>query len=460
MEKWVAVGFLVVLLISAIITKRRTIIFHLRNLFKKTKSTKNPNSDYNFDLIGRYYHNSIEEKKYYPTINDSIANDLDIDDAFRLIDRTSSKIGQQFLYAEIRTIDSVEKPEQFDRFTEQFQKEKELSEFIRLHLEKLSDNNGYLLERLIHEPLISYPHIKFVRLLTFSFVVILGLGIFYPILLLFLLPIFIVNLVLYYSNKSNITYYSSAVQKLSKTLPIAKKLSKNTAINEQFPDLLFIENIEKIRKKLWVVNSERLESNDLMLPLVIASDLIKIASNIEPLSFSNLINQLETKKDDIDKLFCFIGEIDSALSVFILRTENFPTCKPVFTSQKEINIENIIHPLIDDCVPNSLAPDNKNLLLTGSNMSGETTFIRTISINSILAQTIYTVFAERYTAPFLKIFSSIRISDDIRQKTNYFLKEVLTIKDFITAFHSEKQCLFVLDEIFKGTKYYRKNFCR
>lgn len=204
-----------------------------------------------------------------------------------------------------------------------------------------------------------------------------------------------------------------------------------------------------IDKPLWIKGFQNAITQ--LSDFHLSNFLLYIMSNIEILSFNSLINDLDAKKASINKLFCFIGEIDSALSVASLRTDDMPTCKPTFVDQKKISIKNIIHPLINNCVSNSLTLDNKSLLLTGSNMSGKTTFIRTISINSILAQTIYTVFAEKYTAPFFKIFSSIRISDNLMQETSYYLKEVLTIKDFITAAKNDEQCLFVLDEIFKGT---------
>ena len=91
------------------------------------------------------------------------------------------------------------------------------------------------------------------------------------------------------------------------------------------------------------------------------------------------------------------------------------------------------------------------MLLTGSNMSGKTTFIRTMAINSILAQSLNICFAETYTAPYLKIYSSIRITDDLLEDTSYYLEEVLSIKKLLEASKSNDPCLFVLDEIFKGT---------
>ena len=84
-------------------------------------------------------------------------------------------------------------------------------------------------------------------------------------------------------------------------------------------------------------------------------------------------------------------------------------------------------------------------------MSGKTTFIRTLVLNALLAETLDICFAEAYTAPYMKIYSSIRISDDIAEGTSYYLQEVLTVKRFIDASQEPAPCLFALDELFKGT---------
>ena len=95
--------------------------------------------------------------------------------------------------------------------------------------------------------------------------------------------------------------------------------------------------------------------------------------------------------------------------------------------------------------------NDKSLLLTGSNMAGKTTFLRAIGINILLAETIYTCFAESIHTPFTRVLSSIRITDDIGASTSYFLEEVLVIKKIIEASTHNKPCLFILDEVFKGT---------
>lgn len=84
-------------------------------------------------------------------------------------------------------------------------------------------------------------------------------------------------------------------------------------------------------------------------------------------------------------------------------------------------------------------------------MSGKTTFLRTLIINSILAQSIYTCFADEFTTPLLKQFSSIRIDDNLMEAKSYFLEEVTIVSSLINEVTSTNQNIFFLDEVFKGT---------
>ena len=72
-------------------------------------------------------------------------------------------------------------------------------------------------------------------------------------------------------------------------------------------------------------------------------------------------------------------------------------------------------------------------------------------LNALTAETLDICFAVSYTAPYMRLLSSIRISDDIAEGTSYYLQEVLTVKRFLEAAQDSAPCLFALDELFKGT---------
>lgn len=128
------------------------------------------------------------------------------------------------------------------------------------------------------------------------------------------------------------------------------------------------------------------------------------------------------------------------------------SCIPVKLGRaKTIKFKSLVHPVVKNCVANSIELENQSLLVTGSNMSGKSTFIKAININVILAQTLNTALAEDFECPILDIATSIRIADNITNDTSYFMREVQKIGEIVELSHSSAQYLFTIDEIFKGT---------
>ena len=93
--------------------------------------------------------------------------------------------------------------------------------------------------------------------------------------------------------------------------------------------------------------------------------------------------------------------------------------------------------------------NGKGILLTGSNMSGKSTFIRTV--NAVLAQTIHSCFAQEYRAPFLHVKACMGATDSLTEGKSYYFAEVENVRALVTATQSDKQYLFLLDELFRGT---------
>lgn len=451
--QWILIGVAVLAIAILALRKQYDVVL----LFKKLLTSKHrvgeevAERSHDLSLVSRYYYGLIEYQSFHQTITDEVANDLDVDDLFLRVDRTTSMVGQQYLYAKLRTLGSVDDLLRFDTLVDSFERNTACADECRRTLGKLSHPDGYSLQNLLHDAHVKPMNLRFVYLLTLLFVLVLVSSFFYKPLFLLLIPIFIANLLIHYSNKPKLAPYIVAVGQLAKSTAVAKTLSKESVAREHFSDFTFLARVASIQKKARVISLEKQQNNDALLVLMFVMELIKIAFNAEVILFHRFIASIEAEKESIAKLFRFIGELDSALSVATLRHEGVEVCKPAFTAEKTIEVDSITHPLIERCTPNSLTLAGKSLLLTGSNMSGKTTFIRTLSVNAILAQTIYTCFAHSYQAPFFRLYSSIRISDSLLESTSYYLEEVLTIKEFITASSSASPCLFVMDELFKGT---------
>ena len=258
-------------------------------------------------------------------------------------------------------------------------------------------------------------------------------------------------MVFHYKNKHSVTYYLNGVTQLSKALKVSEKLVKNKEINSHFTEVSFIKKIKSIQFKTEFIAFEKNIDNEFLFAIWFFVEIIKVLFNVEYLMFYSFIESINKERKSIEDMFLFIGEIDAAISVASLKAGNIKTCAPNFNNKNEFFAEKIYHPLIDKCVTNDFDLSHKSMLLTGSNMSGKTTFIRTVAVNCILAQTLNFCFADNYNAPYYKVHSSIRISDDLLDNTSYYLQEVLRIKELIQSSKDENPCLFILDEIFKGT---------
>ena len=117
----------------------------------------------------------------------------------------------------------------------------------------------------------------------------------------------------------------------------------------------------------------------------------------------------------------------------------------------DFKIEEACHPLIENAVPNSIIAKN-GVLITGSNASGKSTFLKTMAINAILAQGIHTVYAKNYRAEVLDVFSSMALRDSVVQGDSYFMVEIKSIKRILDSVKtSERKIICFVDEVLRGT---------
>lgn len=423
---------------------------YIKTLFRSDAPFAGERPSYNFDLISRYFYNRSTTEEAFQTIDAETTADLDINALFERIDRTSSKVGQQCLYARLRTLQGPEDAQEFGRNAELFGNNPALARRCAKHLKPLAAEDAYDLQNLVYDTPVRIRRMELVYLLSLAAVAAIVLGIFvHPLLLLFFPAVFAANLYIHYSNKINILRYTSAVKQLSRALKAARALATEgvPGAAEAAPAIAAVARVERRSR---VVGTQGDGGNELAAVVWLLLELVKVAFNVEVILFHRFVGSIAACSDAIHDTFRFIGETDAAMSVAQLRAEG-ATCRPAFTDGKFLRAEEVVHPLIDGCVPNTLVLDGTGLLLTGSNMSGKTTFIRTLMLNALLAETIHTCFAAAYEAPYMRLFSSIRIADDIAEGTSYYLQEVLTIKRHLDASQQAAPCMFALDELFKGT---------
>ncbi|HMA25856.1 MAG TPA: hypothetical protein VKP00_17710, partial [Gemmatimonadaceae bacterium] len=169
-------------------------------------------------------------------------------------------------------------------------------------------------------------------------------------------------------------------------------------------------------------------------------------------AFVFAIESLRASQRVMRQMFDAIGTLDAAQSIAVWRNTLPHWTTPEFTSpQKALCVESLIHPLIVAPVSNSLEMDQASVLITGSNMSGKTTFVRAMGVSAVLAQTLHTACAGVWRVPMVRVRTSIERADSIREGKSYYLAEVEAVRALVHAKASGAQHLFLLDEIFRGT---------
>jgi len=432
----------------------------LRNRKKRLKEKllsefgKLKDESFNFSEIENYFRKK-NHNPAFQTLSDKTCNDLDFEELFMFFDRTNSKVGQQFLYNKLRNISlDPTKDRSHEKLLAEFTNDPEFRLSVQGQLSKLNEKEAYYIASLFQDEILKPPKWYFiVPLLSFASVLSFIMVFFNPIYFLVIFGLCIINIVIHYWNKKNLYNYFSSIPQLSKLNSVAQELFKNSSLKHINPDLMKSANVlNKVNSSMSVFNFEMKMQSDGQLVFWVLMEFVKIVFLIEPLFLFGTLKRIDTKRAQIEDVFLFVGEIDAIVSIASLRKGLKSFCTPeIIDEQKRLYAQEVYHPLIENCVKNNLKVNNKSILLTGSNMSGKTSFIRTIAINVITGLTINTCFAEQFSMPQVRIYSAIRISDDLMNNRSYYFEEVITIKEMIDKSKEGNLNLFLLDEMFKGT---------
>lgn len=427
---------------------KKRIFEQLESSFGKMKTER-----LNFDLISRYFVNK-DHSNAQQVLSDQVCDDLDFDLFFSYIDRTSSKIGQQFLYSELRAIDYSEKKSQFLENSIQYfvDNPKERLQ-IQYQLQKLNHQQAYYCADLFQQEPDKKPKWYFlIPLLSFSAVATLFLSFFNPVFGIVFIAIFGMNVLFHYGLKRKTTLFINSVPSLLALGSVAKNLYKQEYLKGISSNLnASLSIISSIRRKMSFFKIEQKVDSDIETAYWFLLELIKIVFLLEPLLLFSSLEVFKNKTKDIEHVYRFVGNVDMMVSIALLRQGLDQFCIPEISKQScRVSFEDLIHPLVPNCVSNSIN-SNKSILLTGSNMSGKTTFIRAIGLNIISGMTLNTCFASSAKFPLANLYSVIRIEDDLTNSSSYFFKEVHEMKFIIEQTKNETCSVILLDELFKGT---------
>ena len=391
---------------------------------------------------------NLSEKNEF-TLDDQTWDDLIMDEVFYEMDRTYSTEGEAALYKMLRNqIMDEEKLKERGKLIDLFKEDLDLTvDLRRILYNMIYDSKNRLIEMLNEFLSVSklkyylYSILGILPILTILATIIFKEPNFMMILML---NIF-VNM--YFHNKENDTINAIGLVYLRDLINAAKKLSgiKNDEIKSytiKMKNLLKeLSNVDKSTYILKVLNS----FGGLL-------EVFSIPFLIEEITYYRISGKLLGEKDKILELYYLVGELDALTSVAIYQINNAEKCStPKFIKETSLKITEGIHPLLKKPVANSVDISKKGIVLTGTNMSGKSTFLRMISTNILLAQTFNFALAHKYEGCFLNVISSISPKDDIVNGKSYYLAEAECILRIIKASENEIPVFCPIDEIFRGT---------
>ena len=182
---------------------------------------------------------------------------------------------------------------------------------------------------------------------------------------------------------------------------------------------------------------------------------LRIIFQVDFIKFYSMLKHVEGNESTIKDMYQAMGELDALIAVASFR-ESLPYySQPEFTEVNDregasLKVEKLYHPLIGDPVANSIQMQ-RGVLITGSNASGKSTFLKTIAINTILAQTVHTCIAKDYCGSFMKILTSMALRDNLAGGESYYMVEIRSLKRILEECEKPEPVLCIVDEVLRGT---------
>lgn len=403
---------------------------------------------------------AVEKKAGAFIIDDVTWNDLDMNGIFARMNFTQSSAGEEILYRMLRrpalSDDAQAKRKMEDHISYMMSDEAARLDALML-LEEMGQSGTYALaDYLEHlnrlETRSNAKHYLCILLLIASVISVFA----YPsvgVALLIAAACF--NIVTYVNEKGVASTYVAAFAYIMRMLECADGIvglglgsafaAYTDAVKEK---RVKFKSLEKNSGMVLRLNSVTGSAGDIVF------DYIKMLTHIDLIQFNKVIGIIGRYEQDICEIADCIGYLDAVISIAYFRAALPYSCVPALSRGKNdtLVIKDGFHPCIEKPVANSIS-QSRGMLVTGSNASGKSTFLKTVAINAILAQSIHTCCAKSYSGNYYRIYSSMSLRDSLEHGESYYMVEIKAIKRILDAalLDSANPLLCFVDEVLRGT---------
>ncbi len=193
---------------------------------------------FDFKQIEEYFRKK-DNSNAFQSLSDKTCNDINFQELFMFIDRTNSKVGQQFLYNKLRTIPlDSEDNNVHENLMDELTNNSDFRVFIQSQLSKLNDRDAYYITSLFQDGHLKPPKwFNIIRILSYTIMLLLIMLFFKSVVFFVLLGVFIINIGIHYWNKRNLYQYLSSLPQLLRLNSIACELFKNDSLKEIDPTI-------------------------------------------------------------------------------------------------------------------------------------------------------------------------------------------------------------------------------
>ncbi len=417
-------------------------------------------------------------------LDDITWNDLNMDAVFARINHTWSSAGQEYLYYRLRTPWNVpedgeqqEQDRQQDIITWFSEHEKEREELF-FAFSRLGRSGKYSLYDYLMYLEESRQQGNFQSIAAdILFVICIFLIPFRTEVALsglFLLLTF--QMLAYSRQKQKIEPYLDSLAYAKRMLDFSREIRKVQipVLEEEWNRLSQLEKrFGKFRFAFLLGMSGNSMAGD---PLSVLMDYVNMIFHLDLILSRTMLAEIKKKLTQLDRMVTILGKTEMELSIASVRasmTEGWcvpvlePVCGkvPAETTLGGMHLRELYHILLlptekDETSESSRVVTNeihtsRGVLITGSNASGKSTFLKAVAVNAILAQTIGTAAAAEYRAPRFRIYSSMALHDNLQGGESYYMVEIRALKRILDAAAQPAEeklpLLCLVDEVLRGT---------
>ena len=384
--------------------------------------------------------------KNYSSLKIEQIEQLELDELFKKIDKTSTHFGAQYLYYLITQLKDFLSIENETKYIQKIDRVKKLlSGFSR---NRHSTFISFLLGEKDPFWIVKNLNIKLYSFLALVNLFCLFLIVYTPLALIPFMLISFLNSTIYYSKKLSFFYVRDTVLCANDIYRLLQKLNKE---NIETPIFKSFKNDSKLIRYLYA------EVNPFLNELAVMFFLVEAFKSLFLLDLfvANLLfKRIEKNKTQLLESYYFIAKIDAFFSVYQLKEElNYQVCTPNYVKSDKcfIRVNHLINPLVKGYKPVDFELVN-DMVITGHNASGKSALIKTIIINYMIGKTLRLCFSKEFTTSFDNIYFLIGSSDYTSKGLSLYQYEIEKLGEIIVNTESkDSNNLILFDEIIRGT---------